>query len=148
MSQAPFRIDKEGRWFSRGEEITHHKTYLLYSRNLTRDDAGRLILRLGEEECPVEVEDAPLIVKSLKFFFTKDKKLRTIHLLLNDESCEELDPATLKIVENNVPCCEVRGRMFRARISRPAFQLLIPFIQQDQEGKRFFLVLDGKEYFL
>lgn len=53
MNEASIWIDKEGRWFFQGEEITHRKTYLLYNRNLTRDESGRVILRVGKEICPV-----------------------------------------------------------------------------------------------
>ena len=63
MKDFVLRIDKEGRWFFREEEITHRRTYLLYCRNLTRDEMGRTILRIGREECSVEVEDAPFVVK-------------------------------------------------------------------------------------
>ena len=146
MNEPHFWIDKEGRWFYQGEEITHRRTYLLYSRNLTLDGKGRLLLRLGKEECRVEVEDAPYIVKSVDFIGPDRGPLKGIDLLLNDETREPLQPATLKVGKKNVLYCRVRGGMFSARFSRGAYQLLFPFIQYDEKGKRFFLPLDGKEY--
>jgi hypothetical protein len=146
MNPPFFWIDKEGRWFYQGEEITHRRTYLLYSRNLTLDAEGRLLVRLGKEECRVEAEDAPYIVKSVDFIGPDGGAPRDIDLLLNDETREPLRPATLKVGEKNVLYCRVREGMFAARFSRGAYQLLFPFIRHDEKGKRFFLLLAGKEY--
>lgn len=146
MNKPFFWIDKEGRWFYQGEEITHRRTYLLYSRNLTLDPEGRLLVRLGQEECRVEAEDAPYIVRSVDFFGPDGGPPKGIHLLLNDESREPLHPETLKVGENNVLYCRVREGMFPARFSRGAYQLLFPLIHHNEEGNRYFLLLDGKEY--
>jgi hypothetical protein len=146
MSGSPLRIDKEGRWFFHDEEITHRKTYLLYCRHLTRDDSGRIILRIGREQCPVEVEDAPFVVKTLDFVLSDGGELKSIWLTLNDETREQLNQATLRIGAKNVPYCRVRSGRFEARFSRGAYQLLLPYIQQDEKANRFFIRIDGEEY--
>jgi hypothetical protein len=146
MNLSPLRIDKEGRWFYGDEEITHRKTYLLYCRHLTRDESGRIILRIGQEQCPVEVEDVPFVVKTLDFILSDKGKLKSIWLTLNDETREQLNPGTLHIGLVNVPYCQVRGGVFEARFSRSAYQLLLPYIQHDEEAKRFFISIAGKEY--
>ena len=146
MNPGFIRIDKEGRWFFQGEEITHRKTYLLYNRHLTRDGDGRIILKIGREICPVEVEDAPFIVKTLDFITAERGDLKSVELILNDESKEPLIPETLRIAANHIPYCRVREGRFEARFSRGAYQLLAPFIQQDEKGNRFFLAVAGKEY--
>jgi len=146
MNESPLRIDKEGRWYFNHEEITHRKTYLLYCRHLTRDESGRIILRIGQEECFVEAEDAPFIVKSLKFICPDGEKLKSIELILNDETREPLAPETLRIGPNDVLYCRVRGGMFEARFSRGAYQLLLPFVQHEDKADRFFLTVDGKAY--
>lgn len=146
MNESPLRIDKEGRWFFRDEEITHRKTYLLYSRNLTLDESGRIILRIGREQCPVEVEDAPFVVKTLEFVLEESGELKSIWLTLNDESRELLHPETLRIGPDNILYCRVRSGMFEARFSRGAYQLLIPFVHHDEKGNRFFLSIDGKKH--
>ena len=148
MNERALWIDKEGRWFFQGEEITHRKTYLLYCRNLTLDEAGRFILRIGHEECRVEVEDVPFVVKSMDFIAAGGKELKSIDLLLNDETREILRPETLRVGPQNVLYCQVRGGIFAARFSRNAYQLLFPHIQNDEKGQRFLLILDGKEYVL
>ena len=139
MNESPLRIDKEGRWFFQGEEITHRKTYLLYSRSLTRDESGRVIVRIGREQCLVEVEDAPFVVTTIAFVPFGSDGQEAMWLTLNDETREKLDPGTLRIGPNNIPYCKVRGGIFDARFSRNAYQLLVPHIQHDEKDKRFFL---------
>jgi hypothetical protein len=146
MKESPLRIDKEGRWFFRDEEITHRKTYLLYCRNLTRDESGQIILRIGREQCPVEVEDAPFVVKTLEFVPAQGRELKSIGLILNDETHEQLPPETLRIGPGNVLYCRVRSGKFEARFSRGAYQLLFPYIQHDQKANRFFITIDGRAY--
>jgi hypothetical protein len=146
MNLSPLRIDKEGRWFYGDEEITHRKTYLLYCRHLTRDESGRIILRIGQEQCLVEVEDVPFVVKTLDFILSDQGQLKSIWLTLNDETREQLNQRTLRIGPGNVPYCQVRGGAFEARFSRGAYQLLLPYIQHDEEAKRFFINIAGKEY--
>ena len=80
MKKSPLRIDKEGRWFFDDEEIIHRKTYLLFSRSLARDESGRTILRIGREQCPVEVEDAPFVVRTLEFILADGGELKSIWL--------------------------------------------------------------------
>jgi len=148
MNRSSIWIDKEGRWFFQGEEITHRKTYLLYNRHLTRDAAGRIIVKIGQETCPVEVEDAPFVVKTLDFISAEQGGLMSVELILNDESREPLVPETLRIGPDHTPYCRVREGMFEARFSRGAYQLLIPFIQQDERKKLFFIAIAGKKYHL
>jgi hypothetical protein len=146
VNETPLRIDKEGRWFLGDEEITHRKTYLLYCRNLTRDESGRIILRIGREQCPVEVEDAPFVVKTLEFVLAKSGELKAIGLILNDETREELHPETLRIGPDHVLYCRVRSGKFEARFSRGAYQLLFPHIRHDEKENRFFITIDGRPY--
>ena len=139
------KIDKEGRWFYQGEEITHRKTYLLYCRSLTRDESGKIILRVGREECPVEVEDAPFVVTTIEFVSGGPEE-ESAWITLNDETREKLVPETLRIGPDHIPYCRVRGGRFDARFSRSAYQLLVPHIRQDEKENRFFLPLNGKKY--
>jgi len=140
------RIDKEGRWFFQGEEITHRKTYLLYCRSLTRDDTGRIVLRVGREECPVEVEDAPFVVMTLEFVSRGPAGEEEVWITLNDETREKLSPETLRIGPGNIPYCKVRNGLFEARFSRNAYQVLLPHILPDERENQFFLSLNGKKY--
>jgi hypothetical protein len=146
MKTPPIKIDKEGRWFYEGEEITHRKTYLLYCRSLTRDDAGRVVLRVGREECPVEVEDVPFVVTTIEFVIAGPAGEEEMWVTLNDETREKLTPETLRIGPENIPYCRVRNGIFEARFSRNAYQLLLPHIHPDERENRFFLSLNEKKY--
>ena len=148
MMENSLWIDKEGRWFFRGEEITHRKTYLLFCRNLTLDETGQLLLRVGKEECRVEAEDAPFIVKSVDFVSAEKGQIQSLDLILNDETREPLNPQTLRVGPQNVLYCRVRKGRFAARFSRGAYQLLFPYIQHDEKRNCFFLVLGGEEHIL
>lgn len=147
MKTPPIKIDKEGRLFYQGEEITHRKTYLLYCRSLTRDESGGIILRIGREECPVEVEDAPFVVMTIEFVSGGPEE-ESIWLTLNDETREKLIPETLRTAPDHIPYCQVRNGLFEARFSRNAYQLLVPHIRLDEKENRFFLPLNGKRYYL
>jgi hypothetical protein len=146
MKKTTLRIDREGRWFCQGEEITHRKTYLLYCKNLTRDPSGQIILKVGREQCPVEVEDAPFIVKTIGAQRSATGGIQEITVTLNDESSERLDPETLRIHSDNAPYCRVREGMFAARFSTQAYQLLFPFVEHNEKENRFFITIGGKEY--
>jgi hypothetical protein len=148
MKTPPIKIDKDGRWFCQGEEITHRRTYLLYCRNLTRDESGRILLRVGREECPVEVEDAPFVVATMEFISSGLDGRESIGLTLNDETREKMAPETLRIGLNHIPYCRVREGLFEARFSRNAYQILAPHIQLDEKENRFFLSLNGKKHYL
>ncbi len=146
MKERKLKIDKEGRWFFQEEEITHRRTYMLFNKNLIRDENGKLKVRIGQEECLVEAEDAPFVVKSLDFKLGSDGELKSIILILNDESREMLIPKTLFIGPENVLYCLVRNQMFTARFSRNAYQLLFPYIQHAEEENSFFLIINGQKY--
>jgi len=148
MKTPPIKIDKDGRWFCQGEEITHRRTYLLYCRNLTRDESGRILLRVGREECPVEVEDAPFVVATMEFISSGLDGRESIGLTLNDETREKMAPETLRIGLNHIPYCRVREGLFEARFSRNAYQILAPHIQLDEKENRFFLSLNGEKHYL
>ena len=146
MKTPPMKIDKEGRWFYQGEEITHRKTYLLYCRSLTRDESGRMILRVGREECPVEAEDAPFVVMTIELVSAAAGEEEALWMTLNDETRERLIPETLRIAPDHIPYCQVRNGLFEARFSRNAYQLLVPHIRLDKKKNLFFLPLNGKKY--
>ena len=131
-------IDKEGRWFQNGAEITHPAIYRQFNEMLQKGPDGGYRVKMGREVCSVEVEDAPFVVTRLK---DEDGKLV---LELNDGSCEPLVPASLWIGAENIPYVRVKDGVFHARFSRPAYYQLSPFIESDEPESTFFLVLDGK----
>ena len=90
--QTGIRLDREGRFWHEGAEITHPGLRRALLRWLDRLEDGRPILRLDERRYAyVDVEDAELLALSARW--AGDRVL----LVLNDESEEELDCASLEI---------------------------------------------------
>ena len=112
-------FDKEGRWFQNGAEIVHPQVYLLFSRSLERAQDGGYQVRVGQEICRVEVEDAPFVVKNVTEL--DEDRLR---MELNDGTREIFEPERFWIGEENVPYAFVKEGRFRARFSRPAYYQL------------------------
>jgi hypothetical protein len=136
-SRYELRIDREGRWFHEGIEIVREDIRNYFSRHLVQDEDGGYSIRIGQDECPVIVEDAPFIVARV----TEDPG-GTLTLLLNDGYEAKLDPNTLEFRCSNVPYCCIRDGL-RARFSRPAYYQLARFIKYDEERDQFHLVFDG-----
>jgi hypothetical protein len=132
-------IDKDGRWFQNGAEIIHPAIYRQFNEMLEKKPDGGYRVRLGREICDVAVEDAPFVVTRL--LEAQDGKLV---LELNDGSQENLDAQSLWIGAENVPYTKVKGDVFHARFSRPAYYQLARFVESDAQEREFFLLLDGK----
>ena len=127
------RIDREGRWFHEGVEIVREDIRNLFSRHLARQHDGSYCVRIGRDEAPVIVEDAPFVVVRVM----SDAR-DSLTLLLSDGSVEPLDGRTLTFRNPNVPYCRVRNNL-DARFSRPAYYQLAEFIGYNEVGDGFFL---------
>jgi len=131
-------LDKEGRWFHQGEEITHQKTIELFSRSIVKDPSGGYRLQIGKEWAKIQVEDTPYMVRSVEL--CKDQ----IKLILNDNSSETLDPRTLRIGKDNVLYCSVKSGKYPARFLRPAYYQIMQLLDQDDSG--FFLKIGNERF--
>ncbi len=125
---AEIRLDKEGRWFHDGEEITHKLTADLFSRSVQKDPAGGYRLVVGLEWAPIVVEDAPYVIRGVDV--EEDKAVGR----LNDGSMEELDLASLRVGADNVLYCDVKGGEFPARFLRPAYYQLMKCLEETEDG--------------
>lgn len=131
-------LDKEGRWFHEGVEITHERTLLLFRRNLQRNQDGTYVLRIGLECAEVEVEDTPYTVKSVTVR-GGDGGVPIGYLLhLNDGTVEALAPETLTVTPDNVLYCTVKDSDARARFLRPAYYQLCAHLSGDAEREDVF----------
>ena len=132
-------LNKEGRWYHEGIEITHEKTCSLFYRHLSKEGDGRYYIRIGNEIAKVAIEDAPYVVRSVHV--SKDPKgtISDYKLLLSDGSQELLDPRTLFVGKRNVLYCRVKDGNHLARFSRPAYQLLCSHLQYDEENDRYWI---------
>ena len=133
-------INKEGKWFHEGVEITHERTLELFSRSIVKDPAGGYLLQVGAERAKIEVEDTPYIVRSVEF------NNGSVMLELNDKSSETLDPGSLQVGQKNVLYCRVKSGEFPARFLRPAYYQLMTRLEQDSKG--FYLEIGGSKHYL
>jgi uncharacterized protein len=130
-------IDKDGRWFQNGAEIIHPHVYAYFNSVLERTDDGEYRVRIGREQCRVEVEDAPFVVTAV-LSHNEDG----VFIRLNDGTEEPFDPRHFWVGAANVPYCEVKQGRFFARFSRPAYYRIAEHIVN--EGDRFYFTLGGE----
>jgi len=139
-SRGKLFLDKEGRWFHEGVEITHPRTCELFSRSVCREADGGYGLQIGRERARIEVEDTPYMVREVRFCGAQ------VELKLNDGSLEILDPASLRIGAANVLYCQVKPEKLPARFLRPAYYQLVGRVEQDEDG--YFLELGREKFYL
>lgn len=135
----PLFLDKEGRWFHEGVEITHSRTCLLFSKNLRRDPAGRYYVSVGHESSEVVIEDAPYVVKSVTIQEGADGVPLDYILRLNDETEETLGVGPLTVNARNVMYCMVKEGTERARFLRAAYYQICVQLQGGGEGEGYWL---------
>ena len=121
-------LDKEGRWFHEGVEITHRLTLDLFSRSLQPDPAGGWRLVVGLEWAPVRVEDTAYTIKRV------DLEGERARLHLSDGTVEELAEATLRQNADHVLYCDVKECRFPARFLRPSYYQLMERLIETPEG--------------
>ena len=61
--QSGLRLDKEGRFWHRGGEVTHARTVAVLHQGIHRAPDGRWATRIGREWGYLDVEDAALFVR-------------------------------------------------------------------------------------
>ena len=138
-------MDKEGRWFHEGVEISHSRTSLLFSKMLNKGPNGKYYITVKNESVMVELEDAPFVVKSVTVIKNKEGFVQDFILHLNDKSQEPLVPDTLMLGEENVMYCKVKKASERARFLRPAYYQLCSQIEAGETKGQYFLPWQGKK---
>lgn len=127
--QTGIRLDREGRFWHEGAEVTHAGFRRALLRWLDRLPDGRPILRLDEERYAyVDVEDADLLVVSARWAGERAV------VVLNDESEEELDPTTLELGDGGALYCRVRSGALTARITTPAYYVVAERVDETAPG--------------
>jgi hypothetical protein len=132
-------LDKEGRWFHEGVEITHVRTCRLFSKNLRRDETGRYFVRIGHESAEVVLEDTAYIVTSVTIHEGPAGQPDDYILHLNDETQESLAIGSLTVSRQNVLYCKVKGGSERARFLRAAYYQICVQLHCDEETERYWI---------
>jgi len=142
-------VDKEGSWFHKGAPIIHRELLLLFYQCLCVDDQGRYIIKFKNQVCRLDVEDTPFVILRTDFLRGGgDGATERFILHLVDDTKEELAPETLWIGPDHVLYCQIKGRKFRARFSRPSYYQLADHIQEEPETSRYFVRLNNQKYYL
>jgi hypothetical protein len=118
------RVDRDGEWYDSGVQVTHPGVLANLRGNLRRDAAGYFIQT--RVRIPVVVDDVPWVVTRV------EPRGDRLHLLLSDDSKEDIDPGTLWISAQDVPYCPVKGGTFEARFSRAATFQLLALVDHDE----------------
>jgi len=142
------RIDKEGVWYYKGAEMFRREIVNLFYRNLHLDDSGAYYIEYENDIASVEVEDTAFVVRTVHHAGSAEDCDEKIHILLSDDSCEELAPETLRVGRENVLYCAVKSKRFPARFLRASYYQLTDYFTEEEHGGNFFLVLNGRKYYI
>jgi hypothetical protein len=138
-------LDKEGRWFHEGVEITHGRTRLLFSKSIRRDPTGKYYVHIGPESAEVVVEDTPYTITSVTLQEEPGGLPQGYVLRLNDETQEPLESGSLVVNEENVMYCRVKGGEERARFLRAAYYQICARLQYDETEDRYWLPCSDRQ---
>ncbi len=129
LRRSGIRLDREGRFWHEGHEVTHFGLRDALWRWLDRDPDGRYVLRLDAERFAyIDVEDVPQIVRSLRW--EGDRALA----VLADGGEEELDLSTVRLRPDGTPVCAVRSGRLEARIATAAWGVLAERLRERDGG--------------
>jgi hypothetical protein len=141
-------LDAEGRWLHEGEVIENPRLRALFHRSIGRTSGGTWVLSIGPFTYPIQVEDTPYHVRSLRVEDEGEGGPRVM-LRLSDDTEEALDPATLRLSqeEGRGLSCKVKGGAWEARLCRPAYLALAPrLVEGGGEDGGYALELGGRRF--
>jgi hypothetical protein len=138
-------LDKEGRIWHEGTEITDPRFALAIHRSLQKTPDGKFLAVCQGENCFFEVEDVPYVIQDVAFH--KDVgQLRQVDILFSGGYMEILDPSTLQVSSSNILYCRVRKGEFPARFTRNSYFKLAPYVNEDTAEHVYYLDMKGKRY--
>jgi len=140
------RIDKDGVWYYKGNEMFRKDIVELFYQSLESDQNGRYLVKKDEEAFYIDVEDTPYAVRSIEYSSNEREGIACFNLFLSDNSIEKLDPATLQIGNENILYCSVKNNLFEARFTRKSYYQLAEYIKYDSEKDRYYITLNDRLY--
>jgi uncharacterized protein len=142
------RIDKDGVWYYRGNEMFRKDIVKLFYQNLKRDETGSYYIDLENDLASLEVEDTAYVVTAVNKLGSPAEGNERISVLLNDETQEELDCNSLRIGDDNILYCTVKADGHGARFLRSSYYQIAEFFDYDDTGDSYFLPLNGARYYI
>lgn len=146
--ESDIRIDKEGTWYFKGVEMSRRDIVALFYQHLQQDANGQYFIRIGQQQCDVDVEDTAYVVWSVYWDGGHNESKEIIYLLLSDDSIDELDPATLRIGKDNVLYCRIRNGRFEARFSWSSYHRLAGRVEHDPLRDAYYILLNSRPYYI
>ena len=131
-------LTKNGVWLSNGEEITHEKTLIAFSRNLYRCKEG-FEIRIGPERKNVHVEDTLYFVTGMEGDPALGYTLR-----LNDGREIELSPETLSYRPGRLTCKvphPTEGPREEAKFLTQSYYEILNHLEKTENG--FSITIEG-----
>jgi hypothetical protein len=142
------RIDKEGVWYYKGNEMFRKDIVNLFYQNLKRDESGSYYIELENDLASLEVEDTAYVVTAVEKLGSTAEGNERISVLLNDETLEVLDCESLRIGEDNVLYCTVKPVGHKARFLRTSYYQIAEYFDYDDDRDSYFLPLNGARYYI
>jgi len=142
------RIDKEGVWYYKGNEMFRKDIVKLFYQNLKRDEAGGYYIDLENDLASLEVEDTAYVVIAVSKLGSTAEGNERISVLLSDETLEDLDSESLRIGDQNILYCTVKADGHKARFLRSSYYQIAEFFDYDDVGDSYFLPLNGSRYYI
>lgn len=140
-------IASSGEWFSDGQKVIHERIYKLFNLSLHKNGGQGYYIRIGEQTCPVRVENTPFVVRGA--YYENDEEGRdVIWLTLNDGRRVPLEPGSLRAHSEVDLRCSVLDGEFEAAFSAAALAHMAPFLERDSENGGFSICLNGCKYCL
>jgi hypothetical protein len=138
LRETGIRLDRHGRFWHEGVEVTHTGMRRALLRWLDRRESdGRPILRMdGGRYAYVDGEDADLLVLSVAWRGDR------AHVVLNDGATEELQYETLSVGDGDALYCRVRNGRLVGRLTTKAHYALAEHIEEMSDGS-FSLCANG-----
>ncbi|MHB8769702.1 MAG: DUF1285 domain-containing protein [Syntrophales bacterium] len=145
--QPDIRIDAQGVWYFRGEEMKRRDIVQYLYRYLKKDGTGGYCIETEHERCAVKVEDVPYVINDVDLDFSQQNGKPCVLLSLSDGSREAMSlDAPFWTGCDHVVYCSVKGGEFAARFSRPAYYRLCSHIEYDSLRDSYVLTCDNRSY--
>src|SRR5690242_4370821 len=135
--QSGLRLDREGRFWHRGGEVTHARTNAVLHQGIHRAEDGRWATRIGKDWAYLEVEDAALFIRRI------EPAGAALRAQLAAGEWVDVDPSTLAAGADDALYARVNGE--RARLTRAAQLSLSDCVDETSAGA-FVLRLPGSEF--
>src|SRR5205085_2624042 len=102
-----YYMDKDGRIWHEGTEITDPRFALAILKNLQTIPDG-MVAKCQGEKCFLQAEDVPYVVQDLALYKGERGDLEQIDLIFTGGYTERLNPESLFVSRENVLYCSVR----------------------------------------